>query len=86
MEYEILENAPKYNPEDILKAIKSEGLCSYCYGFKTPTCIWIYTEGMEKDEIWDKFTSPLKGYEQAFWDNNKLIEVTYFLLDRNCVD
>lgn len=84
MEYKVLENTPKYNPEDILKAIKAEGLCVYCYGYKTPTCIWIVTNGMEKDEIWDKFPSPLKGYEQAFWDNNKLMEVTYFLLDRGC--
>lgn len=37
-------------------------------------------EGMEKSEIWDKFPSKIKGYEQSFWDNNQLAEVTYFLL------
>ena len=80
METNLLKTSVKYDGRDILDAINQEGLCSYCYGFKTPTCIWVATAGMEKDEIWDKFPSPLMGYEQAFWDNNKLMEVTYFLL------
>lgn len=80
MNTNLLKEAIKYNVRDILDAIEQEGLCKNCYGFKTPTCIWIYTEGMEKSEIWDKFPSQIKGYEQSFWDNNQLAEVTYFLL------
>lgn len=74
------DNVPKYDPCDIFDAIQKEGLCAYCYGFKTPTCIWVYIDGMEKEEVWDKFPPSLKGYEQAFWDNNKLEEVAYFML------
>ena len=35
---------------------------------------------MEKKEIWDKFPSPLTGYEQARWDRNCIERVTYFLI------
>lgn len=71
---------PIYNQEVLLDAINEEGLCNNSWGYKTPYCIWIFTDGMEKKEIWDKFPSPLTGYEQASWDRNCIERVTYFLI------
>lgn len=75
---------PLYNHEALLDAIKEEGLSYESWGYKTPYCIWIYTDGMEKKEIWDKFPSPLTGYEQANWDRNCIERVTYFLIKGSC--
>jgi len=71
---------PTYNEQDIIKAIEDEGLVDSAWGYKTPACIWIYTDGMEKDEIWEKYPTPLLGFEQAFWKKNCLEPAAYFLL------
>ena len=71
---------PLYNEQDIIKAIEDEGLVDRAWGYKTPSCIWIYTEGMEKNEIWEKYPTPLHGFEQASWNGNYLEKATYFLL------
>jgi len=71
---------PLYNQEALLNAIKEEGLSNDAWGYKTPCCIWIFTDGMEKKEIWDKFPTPLTGYEQASWNRNCIERVTYFLI------
>ena len=72
---------PLYKKEDIIKAIEDEGLVSEAWGFKTPYCIWIYHEGMENNEIWDKFPTPLRGFEKAFWDADCIETSVYFLLE-----
>lgn len=74
---------PLYNHEALLDAIKEEGLSNDSWGYKTQYCIWIFTDGMEKKEIWDKFPSPLTGYEQASWNRNCIERVTYFLIQEN---
>jgi len=71
---------PRYSEQDIIKAIEDEGLVDYAWGYKTPTCIWIYTDGMEKDEIWEKYPTPLHGFEQANWNEKYLEPASYFLL------
>ena len=70
-----------YKENDILKAIEDEGLVKEAWGYKTPNCIWIYIDGMEKDEVWDKFPTPLTGLEVGFWENDVLEPVKYFLLE-----
>lgn len=70
---------PCYNEQDIIKAIEDEGLVDDAWGYKTPTCIWIYTEGMEK-EIWEKYPTPLHGFEKSSWAEGCLEPASYFLL------
>lgn len=71
---------PRYNEQDIIKAIEDEGLVDDAWGYKTSSCIWVHTEGMEKNEIWEKYPTPLHGFEQASWNGNYLERATYFLL------
>ena len=73
---------PIYDENVILEAIKEEGLAVCAYGYKTPFCIFIFTEGMEKDEIWEKFPTPLTGFENAPYDMNTLEPVKYFMIDK----
>ena len=72
---------PVYKEEEICDAIEAEGLVSDAWGKKTPRCIWIYNDAMEKHEIWDKFPSPLRGWEAAHYDSNCLESVTYFIVE-----
>ena len=72
---------PTYKKEVILQAIKDEGLVDYAWGYKNDACIWVFTDGMEKHEIWDKLPTPLHGFEIAHWDGKLIDDVTYFLLD-----
>ena len=72
---------PVYKEEDILKAIEDEGLVSDAWGKKTPRCIWIYNDAMEKEEVWDKFHSPMRGWERSHYDSNALESVTYFIVE-----
>lgn len=74
-------NIPIYKESDILEAIRKEGLVSDCWGYKTPYCIWIFTEGMEKDEIWNKYPTPLCGFEIAHWNSSCIETASYFLLE-----
>lgn len=71
---------PIYNEDEILQAIEEEGLYYGAYGHKCPGCIFIFTEGKEKHEIWDKFPTPLHGYELAPWDANTIEPVDYYLI------
>lgn len=73
---------PIYNEDTILEAIEEEGLAGCAYGYKTPFCIFIFIEGMEKDEIWEKFPTPLIGLENAHYDMNTLEPVKYFMIDK----
>ena len=73
---------PIYKENDILKAIQEEGLSSNAYGYKTPFCIFIYTDAMENNKIWDKYPTPLYGLEQADWNRNTLDTVKYFMIDK----
>ena len=63
---------PIYSENVILEAIEKEGLAVCAYGYKTPFCIFIFTEGMENDEIWEKLPTPLTGFENAHYDMNTL--------------
>jgi len=74
-------NIPVYKKEDILKAIENEGLVREAWGYKTDTCIFVYTEGMKKEEIWKKFPTPLHGFERTSWNNSCIEPATYFLLE-----
>jgi len=71
---------PTYNEQDIIKAIEDEGLVDNAWGYKTSTCIWVYTEGMEKDEIWEKYPTPLHGFEISERNGDCLEPASYFLL------
>lgn len=71
-----------YDENVILEAIEKEGLAVWAYGYKTPFCIFIFTEGMEKDEIWEKLPTPLTGFENAHYDMNTLEPVKYFMIDK----
>lgn len=74
-------NIPVYKEQDIINAIRKEGLISDCWGYKTAYCIWVFTEGMEKEEIWEKYPTPLTGFEQAHWNPHCIETATYFLLE-----
>lgn len=74
-------NIPVYKKEDILKAIEDEGLCDDAWGYKTDNCIWVYAEGMEKAEVWEKYPTPLMGIEKSIWNSQVLDVVAYFLLE-----
>lgn len=71
---------PTYSEEEILQAIQDEGLAREAYGYKCPGCIFIFSEGKEKDEIWDKYPTPLHGYELAHWDANTIEPVDYYII------
>lgn len=73
---------PIYNENAILEAIEEERLATCAYGYKTPFCIFIFTESMEKDEIWEKFPTPLTGFENGHYDMNTLEPVKYFMIDK----
>ena len=75
-------NIPVYKKEVILDAIKREGLVDEAWGYETEYCIWIYTAGMEKRNIWKEFPTPLHGYKcAAYYDSKQVDEVTYFILE-----
>lgn len=73
---------PIYDENVILEAIEKEGLAVCAYGYKTPFCIFIFTEGMENDEIWEKLPTPLTGFENTHYDMNTLEPVKYFMIDK----
>ena len=61
---------PIYKKDDILNAILDGGLVPEAWGYKTPNCIYVYSQGMEKKDIWEKYPTPLNGYEMSLWDMN----------------
>lgn len=71
---------PIYEESQILEAIKEEGLVRNAYGYKTSKCIYIYTEGKEKKDIWKDLKTPLHGFEPSHYDSNQLEPVDYYLL------
>lgn len=71
---------PTYNEEQILDAIKKEGLFPGAWGYKTKGCIFVFEDAMEKNEIWDKIPTPVRGFEQAAHDRNVLEPVRYFIV------
>ena len=73
-----------YKEKDILKAIKEEGLRDNAWGYKTPKCIWVYTEAMENKNVWKRFKSNLFGFEKAARNKDCIDTVTYFLLEGYC--
>ena len=72
---------PTYTLEAIMKAIRKEGLADNAYGFKTPSIVYVYTDAMENNEIWDKLPTPLMGFEYAHWDVSQIAAVKYFVID-----
>ena len=72
---------PVYPEDTILDAIKDEGLADEAWGYKTPTCIWVYVDGQEKDSVWRGIKPSLTGVEVAFYDNSKLEEVNYYIIE-----
>lgn len=72
---------PIYKEKEILDAINQEGLVSEAWGYETPYCIWIFNDGMEKEEIWEKYHSPLNGFKPSLWDSGIIEDVTYFILE-----
>lgn len=73
---------PTYIEEQILNAIKEEGLVPEAWGYKTRGCIYVFEDGMEKDKVWDKIPTPLRGFEQAAHDRNVLEPVRYFIIGK----
>ena len=73
---------PKYPEKEILDAIQKEGLTPSAYGYKTPYYMYIYKDGMEKNEIWNKYPSPLSGYEPAPHNMNTLSPVIYYAITK----
>lgn len=73
---------PKYPEKEILDAIQKEGLAPSAYGYKTPYYMYIYKDGMEKNEIWNKYPSPLSGYEPAPHNMNTLSPVIYYAITK----
>lgn len=71
---------PTYTEEQIFEAIQKEGLAPCAYGYKTPYCIYVFNYGKEKKEVWKNLPTPLHGFERAFWDNNVIELVDYYLL------
>ena len=71
---------PTYTEEQILDAIKKEGLVPAAWGYKTKGCIFVFEDAMEKDEVWDKLPTPVRGFEQAAHDCNVLEPVRYFIV------
>jgi hypothetical protein len=75
---------PVYTEKEILEAIEKEGLVGYAWGFKTPKCVWVYVDGQENNEIWDKIKPSMNGIEPCnFYDSNKLQKVNYYMLEDN---
>lgn len=73
---------PTYTEEQILNAIKEEGLVPHAWGYKTKGCIFVFEDAMEKDKVWDKLPTPVKGFEQAAHDHNVLEPVRYFIIGK----
>ena len=71
---------PTYTEEQILDAIKEEGLVPHAWGYKTKGCIYVFEDAMEKNEVWDKLPTPVRGFEQAAHDHNVLEPVRYFIV------
>lgn len=71
---------PTYTEEQIFEAIQKEDLAPCAYGYKTPYCIYIFTDGKEKEEVWENLPTPLHGFEPASWNNNLIDMVDYYLL------
>ena len=72
-----------YDEQAVREAIETEGLCADAWGYKTKGCIFVFEEGMENDEVWEKLPTPLRGFEQAHYNRNVLEPVRYFILDGN---
>lgn len=73
---------PTYTEEQILNAIKEEGLVPHAWGYKTKGCIFVFEDAMEKNEVWDKIPTPVRGFEQAAHDHNVLEHVRYFIIGK----
>lgn len=73
---------PTYTEEQILNAIKEEGLVPHAWGYKTKGCIFVFEDAMEKNEVWDKLPTPVRGFEQAAHDHNVLEPVRYFIIGK----
>lgn len=73
---------PTYTEEQILNAIREEGLVPEAWGYKTRGCIFVFEDAMEKNEVWDKMPTPLIGFEQAAHDHNVLEPVRYFIIGK----
>ena len=76
-------NIQTYNEQTVREAIEKEGLCADAWGYKTKGCIFVFEEGMESDEVWEKLPTPLRGFEQAHYNRNVLEPVRYFIIDKN---
>ena len=74
---------PVYPENEILEAIEKEGLVAYAWGYKTPTCIWVYVDGQEKDEVWKDIKPSLTGVEPYHqYDCNALEFVNYYIVEK----
>lgn len=73
---------PTYTEEQILDAIKEEGLVPAAWDYKTKGCIFVFEDAMEKNEVWDKLPTPVRGFEQAAHDRNVLEPVRYFIIGK----
>jgi hypothetical protein len=73
---------PTYTEEQILNAIKKEGLLPHAWGYKTKGCIFVFEDAMEKNEVWDELPTPVRGFEQAAHDHNVLEPVRYFIIGK----
>ena len=74
---------PVYTQEEILDAIRREGLSDDAWGYKGVgyVCIWVYRDAQENDDVWRNIHPSLTGIESAFYDGRKLEKVNYYILD-----
>lgn len=76
-------NVPVYNEQEILDAIKKEGLGNDAWGYKTPSCIWVYVDGQENEDVWKDIKPSLTGIEPSYYyDSNKIEFVNYYIIEK----
>lgn len=72
-----------YPEKVILDAIKNEGLTDDAWGYKAPTCIWVYIDGEENEAIWRHIRPSMTGVEVAFYNPNELERVHYYIVEKD---
>jgi hypothetical protein len=73
-----------YSEHEILQAIEKEGLVDYAWGYKTPTCIWVFVDAQENEDVWKNITPAFTGVEPCYYyDSNELEFVNYYIIEKN---
>jgi hypothetical protein len=75
---------PVYKKQEILQAIEKECLVSFAWGYKTPTCIWVYVDGQEDEDVWKDIKPSFTGIEPCYYyDSNKIEFVNYYIIEED---